>query len=252
MATDDLSARVAAQIARHRYWHPGSCECDTWKPDVEGDVPWQRQWCSHVAESIVDLEVAPALAERDAEIARVRQVGDRWHYHRQLLLWLHAEAEHWREKLARECEVQRGQLDNKDEEITTLRVELNALKTALRPRLNGLLGALGGQGNKLVDEMRAAIAVLDGECKETPSTLDSSPDNPRLLDIPDSRIWARGALQPAGVDYVRSANKHTWIRDPADNRWWSRTEYGPPSFSWDELLAKHGWVVEAQAGGGQP
>lgn len=77
MATDDLRDRIATEFVRHTYWNPGSCECGTWKADLEWDVDWRRQWRLHVAQSVKDFAVAPVLAERDAEIERTRiQLAD--------------------------------------------------------------------------------------------------------------------------------------------------------------------------------
>lgn len=62
-----LRDQIAANLARHLYWHPGRCECG-WKVNELGEVDWQAQFRAHVAQSIVDEAVAPVLAAKDAAL----------------------------------------------------------------------------------------------------------------------------------------------------------------------------------------
>lgn len=67
----ELRDRIAANLTRHLYWHPGRCECG-WKVNETGDVDWQAQFRAHVARSIVDELVAPLLAAKDRDVEQTR------------------------------------------------------------------------------------------------------------------------------------------------------------------------------------
>jgi hypothetical protein len=74
-AAADAAMTVVAELARHQYWNSGRCECG-WEVDKVGDVNWQRQFTLHVGQSIAEACLAPVLAERDAQIERLKRSNE--------------------------------------------------------------------------------------------------------------------------------------------------------------------------------